>query len=370
MCVNACKIYIDRFAYEMALHEFVSTCGLSRGSFFSPRARTYRQRVPGTLCELFVSSALYRLPYMLAFQPQHQLPFTGPPPGAFSYSHQVVSNSDEAEPWHLLEAIPAVSRLVERLRHLCMHERDPLVSYELEARFGVVTMTPNQQQHHNNIRFQSGVPNIVMERIMQNLASYEDWFGVREFQEMQDFVYPVHEIGDVRTTVMYDDKHTGQLQRRHIHKDRIDSVTLKLVCNNGVMAAAGGNAPYLLDVRVDLNREQEIRDDDPRLPHLQNTSHVRIKQRRSYLYASTGALQPTWQFDVTFSWSGQTKTQAERQQKETPPICEIECELLNPRYMLLESGRDDANVAASLLYKMADFIPLRKTDYRWVPYAR
>lgn len=277
---------------------------------------------------------------------------------------------------HISDSAVAVSRLVAKLRQLVLNERDPLVSYELEARFGTVNAHAHysgqpSHQHYpgGTLRFQSGVPHMVMEKIMRDLASYDHWFNVDEFHEMQDFVYPVHNIGNVRTTVQYDDKHTGELKRRHIHKERLDSVMLRLE------HADGGHVdpsvrPYLLDVRIDLNREQEIRDDDPRLPQLQNTTHMRIKQRRSYCYASAGALRPTWQFDVTFSWSGTNKTEAERQQKMHPPVCEFECELVNPRYVLLETGKDDMYVASSLLLKMADFIPISSPQYRWQPVHR
>lgn len=309
-------------------------------------------------------------------------------------------------PVHIAHAIPAVAQLVQKLRQCVLHEKDASVAYELEARFGQCTFQPNRfgvPVPH----FVSGVSVDTMGRIMRDLASFQHWFRVVDFSEMQDFVYPVHQLGSVRTSVHYDDKTSGTVQRRHIIKERVDSVIVRLVLpeqaavdaaispdsglsvpgrtlvsapwcgtannsNTTMLKNAGNNAAaqHYFDMRIDLNREKEIPQDDPRLPHLINTTHMRIKQRKSYMYASKGALQPTWQFDVTLSWSGKTKTEAEAKQQSEPPVCEVECELLNPRHVLIENGKDDQYVAASLLCKMSDFVDHKYAPYMWTVVQR
>jgi len=320
------------------------------------------------------------------------------------------------------QSVQSMIPLVAKLRQLVATETDPSVHYELEARFGQCEpyiyhpYAQNQQQyssnyHHPlsngalmNFRFHAGVPNIFMDKIMKDLASYDGWYHTTSFDEMQDFTYPVQGLGSVRTTVQYNESLQGSsgplLRQRHIHKQRIDSVLLRLqmldmnsnnntttpffseMCDNvrtdTPSAQFGASAGTFLDpvmasslmflgVRIDLNREQEIAEKDPRLPWLQNTTHMRIKQRKSYTYASDNAEKPTWQFDLTFSWSGTTKTEAEQKQRNTPPTCEVECELLNPRYALIDQGRDDEYIAESLLCKMTDFIPLSEPQFKWLP---
>ena len=104
----------------------------------------------------------------------------------------------------------------------------------------------------------------------------------------------------------------------------------------------------VMDVRVALSREDPLVD-PPRI--VRRTSHVRIKQRRSYDAART-----PFCFECAMVWSGGTKTQAEGRQMREEPVFEVECEVDPRRRGERLRERGAARAARSLLTKAADLM--------------
>jgi hypothetical protein len=77
-------------------------------------------------------------------------------------------------------------------------------------------------------------------------------------------------------------------------------------------------------------------------------------------------LEPVWKFDVTRSWLGNTKSEAERKQKENDSTnYEFELECLNPRVLMCSDKHDSFYVMCSMLLKMSDFVG--HNSFRWDP---
>lgn len=271
-----------------------------------------------------------------------------------------------------MSAIERIVPIVDRLYNLQSQEQDTMVRYELEARFGLLTQTPKGEQ------FVSGVPPLFMEKIMKDLSSFNSWTKTNAFCEMHDFFYTAPGLGKVRTTARYDDSVACNPQLIHCVKTKIDSVTLRFqpqmmpplantnsISVNDQQSETKTRWDGRIDLRIDLNREQEIDPSDPRLPDCTNPSYMRIKQRRSFLYTSSRMNRPTWQYDLTFAWDGPSKSDAERAQKLTLPVCEVECELLDIVGLYREAGRTAKDVSTSLIAKMADFVPLKTSEFVW-----
>jgi hypothetical protein len=101
------------------------------------------------------------------------------------------------------------------------------------------------------------------------------------------------------------------------------------------------------DLRVALAREVPV--PLSQLPDLVNPNHVRIQQRNSYVLGN-------FRFDLTITWSGKTKAEAEHHQRITGhTLFEIEVEILDGHVFL---EMTDRRAAATLLYKARDLLAL------------
>jgi len=203
---------------------------------------------------------------------------------------------------------------------------------ELEARLG-----------HWNVedrRFCPGVDRFFIERALNMLNSFDAWSRVTPWAEMQDFYYTDKSGQNMRTTVFYDDQ-SKQIRQHHI---------IKKVMNRETVIVKGSENP---DIRISLAVEQEV--DESLVPEVVQPNYVRIKQRKSFFYTPLGFSEPIWVFDMTLSWSGNTKSDAERKQYSTSPVYEIECECLSPIAYRLHKQEKRGFVARSLLLKLLDF---------------
>jgi hypothetical protein len=79
-------------------------------------------------------------------------------------------------------------------------------------------------------------------------------------------------------------------------------------------------------------------------------------QRQSFIYKSQSTDRPLWRFDFSLVWSGATKAEAEQNQVNNPPQCEVECECLDLSYAMDQLGRDERYMAMDLLLKSTDLI--------------
>ena len=234
---------------------------------------------------------------------------------------------------HLSKAMMEVSSIISRLREE-VQRNGSNAGMELEARFGRVT---------TNRRFETGVSQDFMNRAICMANGFGNWYSVTDWMELQDFYYALDDGRQMRTTVRYDPS-TKRIETNHIVKEGI--VNSDLRCHP--------TGEYLQDIRVSLSREEKIPID--RIPSMARPSMVRLKQRKSFLYASGTGNKPMWSFDFTMSWIGSSKSDAESNQKSIPPTCEIECECIEPFDYLSIVHHDDYYVACSILLKMADFL--------------
>lgn len=85
------------------------------------------------------------------------------------------------------------------------------------------------------------------------------------------------------------------------------------------------------------------------------TTHMRIKQRRSHTILKAGGGPGRMRYDMTRSWNGTTKTDAETKQRSgTPPEFEMEIELLHDDAEYLT--RPSKHIAESMVLKISDLI--------------
>lgn len=219
---------------------------------------------------------------------------------------------------HIKECVPSTQSLVEIFRE----NRD----YELEARFG---------KFNDDGKFIPGVDRVTMDEIIEmmqksNFVKCED-----EWKEEMDLYY-YHNDRQLRTRVNYDSN------SMHVTSSTTEKKMILTPCNYMHMIdGEQGN----LNVRISLKTEIDIK-----IPPLSvNPYLVRIKQRKRFVTDNK-----IWAFDFSMTWSGRSKSDAERSQMQDEAVFEIECECIDPSVLDL---KDNTYVAASLLLKMYDFLP-------------
>lgn len=97
-----------------------------------------------------------------------------------------------------------------------------------------------------------------------------------------------------------------------------------------------------MQCRVSLSSERPVQD----VPELVMPNHVRIVQRASHTLAGRTC---TVRYDLSRTWPGSSKSDAETQQQTTPARCELELELV-------ACHTDAASVARSFVAKIEDLV--------------
>ena len=241
----------------------------------------------------------------------------------------------------------------------------PHGSYELECRFGV----------WKGLYFQSGVSKAFVEKILSMFETFTQWSKVSDWEETHDYFYSQSDtsIPMVRTTASFrTDPKTG---RKRIITDHIRKYSRTKMdfqyssINVGGGHSSGPSPDFHYDLRVCLNYEEKVSDQE--LPSIVNPSSVRIKSRKSFYYKSEEfpSAEPLWRFDITRSWDGVSRTEAETKQRNGNTAFEVELECLNPRALMVSPKHDTFYVACSMLLKMKDFLSSVTTvgDFKWDP---
>jgi hypothetical protein len=235
-------------------------------------------------------------------------------------------------------------------------------AYELEARFGKW-----QGQH-----FQSGVSKPFTEKILNMFDTFAQWSRVTDWEETHDYYYANHadqNVPMVRTTASFrTDSKTGRkrIVTEHIRKYPRHKIDFQYVTTSPLVYP-----DFRYDLRICLNYEERVSEQE--LPSIVNPSSVRIKSRKSFYYKSEEfpSAEPLWKFDVTRSWNGASRTEAELKQKNGDIIYELELECLNPRGLMVSPQHDSFYVACSMLLKMKDFLThAGSTEFKWEPIQR
>lgn len=242
--------------------------------------------------------------------------------------------------------------------------------YELEARFG-----KRLGQH-----FQTGVSKQFTEKILCMFESFPNWAKISDWEETHDYYYispnQLANLPLVRTTVIFQNNPQNgkkNIVTEHIRKYSKHKIDLVYTSFHAPQKGGIFPTPYSndsqYDLRVCLNYEEKVPDQE--LPSIINPNSVRIKSRKSYYYKSEEypSSEPIWKFDITRSWTGHSKSEAEMKQKNGETNYEIELECLNPRAAMVSPKHDSFYVMTSLLLKMKDFILYTdgSEDFRWQP---
>lgn len=249
----------------------------------------------------------------------------------------------------LSSLVERAEAMIESVSSSCVFASDctqQLSHVELEARLGY--------WNKNEKRFETGVDRLFMERSLNMLTSFDGWSRITPWSETQDLFYEDKNGKQIRTTVLYDDQNHVVLTR-HLTKKVFESQTLLVEgCENP-------------DLRISLAVEEEIHSNF--IPEIVQPHHVRIKQRKSFYYTPLGFSEPIWVFDMTLSWSGNSKSETEKKQYSEAPVYEIECECLSPFAYRLQKQERRVFVANSILLKLLDlYYPV--TDPPSVPNAK
>lgn len=249
-----------------------------------------------------------------------------------------------------LTKFPALQQLVSAVVQ-CLQQQKARVAtvpgvFELEIRWGTWFAKGPE-------RFRPGVPEAWVRRTLQRLESYTQWHTVHDWTFMIDYYYAIpHERWDqtgqpyiVRTTSQFV---ADQVRVRHMHKSKLQKFDFQFRPLHHMGLYTEGQ-----DLRLVLNTEDPVPTE--KIPLYTQTQQVRIKNRKSFWYQPTHAQKPLWSFDITQSWSGRTRSEAEQKQKTQAPQYEFELECLDTTaYMQPDTRRDEWFLALAMAQKVQD----------------
>lgn len=243
-------------------------------------------------------------------------------------------------------AVLAIAKQVKLLRKLTQQSKhDAKMHFELEARLGTFSGST----------FTPGVNYETLDHIQRMLESYEDWDSVTpQWVEMHDYFYPSPAIaeddGNIRSTVRFHPPESSRksIDIEHLLKKRLSKLDL---------GYQGEGTESAYHMRFTLAQEVTIDKDD--VPDIVKPKFIRIKHRREFT-------KGCWRFDLTKTWSGATRIEAENQQMNQEPRYEVEVECIDPKQYLSQDYHTDQYVATSILVKLLDFVVLPST-YTIVP---
>ena len=245
---------------------------------------------------------------------------------------------------HLLQASNDCASIIAEAKRLILSTRPDDRDYEetlveVEARFGKAS---------DDGKFTGGISEKAFAKIVHALESYTKWVEVIDWTESQDFFYDCgnDKKGAVRTSVK---PNTNGLDIKHTFKKVHRRATYRMHMGEDNATSDG------LDIRVSCATETPT--SPVSLPVATETQIVRIKRRKKFLYAS-GDTPPMFSFDVSIVWQGQSKGEAEKNQKDGLAKYEVEVECIALSNYLSSCGGDSSCLAMSLLSKMNDFSKL------------
>ena len=185
---------------------------------------------------------------------------------------------------------------------------------ELEARLG--KLDPNTGQ------FVSEVDQLWFTTLHRRLDLCTDWLRKTHWVESEDVFFKDQEGGRTVRQSRVCGPNTCQMTLQTIYKERLgcDSMPLTppMVATNEILPSG------VTALRVAQSHEHPV--DLATLPLIVEPLHVCIKQRKSFILASTTHPGAMWSFDLTRRWHGHTREAAEEHQNEGTPVCEVEVE--------------------------------------------
>jgi len=216
-------------------------------------------------------------------------------------------------------AVDGMMRLVKAMRHQTRNA-------ELELRFGVFC----------NGKFTAGVPHAFMDSLLTDFVA-NDRAANGDWDVIQDFHYTQGSDGrQVRARATYDTS-TLSVTCTRCRKSKLDEV---IIASN----RADGIA-----IRAVLSEEIPVEDDVACV--VVKTDLVRIRQRRRF-YEGTAR---NWGYDLTYTWHGKNKTEAESNKELHATVYEVELDLLRGQDNF-QSNQSDECIALSALLKASNLL--------------
>lgn len=180
-------------------------------------------------------------------------------------------------------------------------------------------------------RFVAGVPRDVFEQLEHDLLDAPTLQAVDHWSEFADYFYPTASGERARTRIHTDTQRIA-LAPEHVIKERACSLVLQRpddradACRVAVAAERPLAAP----------------------PQACIPTHVRIQQRRRFHDVRDGHV--VWAYELSKTWSANSRGVVEHMQHLTEPTYEVECELVDAggRY---RAERSDEEIAESVLVK-------------------
>ena len=203
-----------------------------------------------------------------------------------------------------------------------VHRKQTPAHRELEFRLGSYDSVTNA--------FSSGVDRETFDHLEQDIS--DALTSDRLWNEFVDYFYVDEDGNTLRTRVTFDSK-TLDMQVQHVRKETLSSA---VVCRDDDTRDA---------CRVTCSVEHPV--DHP--PTSCIIRFVRVQQRRRF-YDVRGD-NTVWMFELSKTWSANSRDAVEYQQHNTEPHYEVECELVDRDGTYL-SERTSQEVAESILLKI------------------
>jgi hypothetical protein len=148
---------------------------------------------------------------------------------------------------------------------------------------------------------------------------------------------------------------SNEIRLNHTIKRRLKVLDFKAAPQHFHAEEEGG--PEGLGVRFSVCVETPVPSE--LLPAAVKPTKVRIKQRKRFFLGSIGVEKPTFSFDLTIVYSGDSKSEAEKKQaSKTGEQYEVEIECLEPLLYLQSCDFQEAFLALSMLLKAYDLLVL------------
>lgn len=173
--------------------------------------------------------------------------------------------------------------------------------------------------------FSPGVDPQWFEALCRRLNYYSGWKEETQWVESEDTTFNINS-GQVRQQRSYDSNDcvvTIKANKKTPIHHTFFRLPLSQQENEHILIDSGANV-----IKVAYSMEENVCKN--KLPNLVDPLHVRIKQRREFTIDSNAILGAKWRFDLTRTWSGKTHEQAETQQRNADPVCEVELEWIPP----------------------------------------
>lgn len=224
--------------------------------------------------------------------------------------------------------------IVNALEAIATSSSPSTTHHEIEARLGTVSQRGS---------FVPGVDPEWFEALCLRLEKCNEWCEQKQWSESEDTSFNIGTMKVRQSRICDSDNCIVNLHT--IRKTSIAHTLLKLptTCDATPTVDVGADT-----IKIAHSSEEAVHDS---LPTLVRPLHVRIKQRREFLVNSTAIIGAKWRFDMTRTWSGRTREEAETLQNSEPPVCEVELEWIPPPHSDYHAVGLD-NVAQSLLTSM------------------